>query len=148
MVAFQDIFLKSAQWSQTNCTQCVWVWVFYGLESTQCNIRVARFHSQISGINILTRLMMELVKNNSMYIVPLLLYTLLQYLLNYYLFSPMMCFDSFESHSYVPYNWIHSVICWYFFLFWKMNWDITQAQCKPIIILRVNWQQLTIRREF
>lgn len=45
---------------------------------------------------------MELVKNNSMYIVPLLLYTLLYYLLNY-LFSPMMCFDSFESHSYVPY---------------------------------------------
>lgn len=37
------------------------------------------------------------------------------------------------SLSYVPYNWIHSVICWYFYFL--KDWDIIQAQCKPIIIL-------------
>jgi len=50
---------------------------------------------------------------------------------------------------YVPYKWIHSDICWNFYLLSrKMNWDIIQAQCKPIIILRVNSQQLTISRVF
>ena len=63
---------------------------------------------------------MELVKNNSMYIVPLLLYTLLYYLLNY-LFSPMMCYDSFESHSYVPYAIQLNSFCYLLILlcFWK-----------------------------
>lgn len=74
---------------------------------------------------------MELVKNNSMYIVPPLLYSLL-YLLDY-LFIYLWFFWFVRISLFVPYNWIHSVICWYFYFL--MDWDIIQAQCKPIIIL-------------